>query len=373
VSTRVSLDVSAVPARPAGAGRYIAELVRHLGIRDDLDLTLLARGGDGRRWQDLPGHAHVRAVAPNSRPLRLAWEQVGLPSILRRIGPQVHHGPHYTMPRLGSTPVVVTIHDKTFFDHPEWHERSKVVLFRRAIALATRRAAALVCVSHYTATRLRERFGELTVTVIPHGVDHARFHPEPEAADQEVLNRLGVPADFVAFVGTLEPRKDVPSLVRAFDEVAGSHPEVQLVLAGQTGWGVDTLERAIAASRHRDRIVRTGFIPDAAVPALLRRARAVVYPSLAEGFGLPALEALACGAPLVTTTGSAMEEVVDQVAALVPPGDVGALAASLVELLDPNSPRSRCFRQAGPKVAARYTWEASAEAHVELYQRVAGH
>jgi glycosyltransferase involved in cell wall biosynthesis len=346
------------------------EVARGLAARDDLDVTLVTRARDGRRWQDLPGRAEVRAVAPDARPLRLAWEQLRLPSLLSGIGAQVHHAPHYTMPERSKTPVVVTIHDMTFFDHPEWHERSKVVLFRRAIEVATKRAAALVCVSHFTAKRLRERFGEVPVTVIPHGVDHARFRPESEPDDRKVLDTLGVPRSFIAFVGTLEPRKDVPTLVRAFDRVADAHRDVHLVLAGHAGWGVEGVEAALAGIKHRGRVVRTGFIPDAAVPALFRQARVVAYPSLEEGFGLPALEALACGAPLITTTGSGMEEVVERVASFVPPGDIDGLAEALDTLLT-SAERTAHLRKAGPEVAARYTWGACVEMHAELYRHTA--
>ena len=118
-------------------------------------------------------------------------------------------------------------------------------------------------------------------------------------------------------------------LVAAFDLVAAADPDVVLVLAGQTGWGMAETERALAAARHADRIVRTGYLPDAAVPALLRQAAVVAYPALEEGFGLPALEALACGAPLVTTEGTAMAEMAGAAALLVPPGDVDALAEAL--------------------------------------------
>ncbi len=116
-------------------------------------------------------------------------------------------------------------------------------------------------------------------------------------------------------------------LIAAFDQVARAHPDAVLVLGGQTGWGMAETERALAAARHPERIVRTGYLPDEAVPALLRQAAVVAYPALEEGFGLPALEALACGAPLVTTEGTAMAEMAGGAALLVPPGDVGALAA----------------------------------------------
>ena len=171
------------------------------------------------------------------------------------------------------------------------------------------------------------------VVVAPHGVDHRRFTPlEPaEGADRALLAALGVPVDrpLVAFVGTLEPRKGVAPLVAAFDQVARAHPDAVLVLGGQTGWGMAETEHALAAARHPERIVRTGYLPDEAVPALLRQAAVVAYPALEEGFGLPALEALACGAPLVTTEGTAMAEMAGGAALLVPPGDVAGLAGAL--------------------------------------------
>jgi glycosyltransferase involved in cell wall biosynthesis len=137
------------------------------------------------------------------------------------------------------------------------------------------------------------------------------------------------------------------------------------VLAGQTGWGLAETERALASARHADRVVRTGYVPDPAVPALLRQAAVVAYPALEEGFGLPALEALACGAPLVTTEGTAMAEMSGAAALLVPPGDVAALAHALAEGLV--SGRGTERRALGLAVAGERTWEASVAAHVEAY------
>jgi glycosyltransferase involved in cell wall biosynthesis len=383
----VSLDVSAVPESPAGAGRYTLELATALLERPEVALTLVSRRHDHRRWEALVAAAGgptgttagqagtVAAVAPGPRPLRLVWEQVGLPGYLRRAAPDVHHGPHYTMPERTGRPVVVTVHDCTFFDHPEWHERSKVLLFRRAIRVAARRADAVVCVSATTAERLAEVCPvSAPVVVAPHGVDHRRFSPgEAEAgADDGALRGLGLDPDrpMILFVGTMEPRKNVPALVRAFERIADAHPDAVLVLAGQRGWGADEVERAVlAAERHLDRIVRTGYVPDQAVPALLRKAAVVAYPSLAEGYGLPALEALACGAPLVTTSGTAMAELAGDAALLVPPGDTEDLAAALDAVLSDGDGRVAERRRLGLAVAAARTWASSAERHVEAYRR----
>jgi len=371
---RITLDVSAVPDAPAGAGRYTIELASALAARGDLSVTVTARRADAERWRALAeGRLDVLARAPAPRPLRLAWEQLGLPAVLARARPDVHHGPHYTMPERSPVPVVVTIHDCTYFDHPEWHERSKVVLFRRAIRVAARRAAALVCVSETTARELAAACRvDAPVVVAPHGVDHGRFSPDPPSpgSDDAALRALGIDPGcrFVLFTGTIEPRKDVPTLVRAFSALADEEPDLTLVLAGRPGWRSGPLEEALSASAHRDRIVRTGYVGDDAVPALLRKAAAVAYPSLAEGYGLPALEALACGAPLVTTRGTAMAELAAGAATLVEPSDPVALAEALAAVLRSGAPDAARRREAGLEVAAARTWGASAERHVEAYR-----
>ncbi len=366
----LALDVSAVPSRPGGAGYYTIALAQGLARSDDVTLTLVARRGDEERWHEAAPRAAVRAAVPPSRLGRLAFEQSGLSSVLRSLGVQVHHGPHYTMPARSPVPCVVTIHDCTFFDHPEWHQSSKSAFFRRAIRRAALQAGALVCVSQVTADRLRDCCEvRAPVVVAPHGVDHQRFSPvEPaEGADRALLGSLGVPADapLVAFVGTLEPRKGVAPLVSAFDQLAQTDADAVLVLGGQSGWGMADTERALAQARHADRIVRTGYLPDHAVPALLRQASVVAYPALEEGFGLPALEALACGAPLVTTEGTAMAEFAEGAALLVPPGDAGALTGALRTALDQGRTTER--RARGITVAGKRTWEASVAQHVRAY------
>jgi glycosyltransferase involved in cell wall biosynthesis len=370
VPLELSLDVSAVPAHPGGAGHYTMALAQGLAAQPHVALTLVARRGDTGRWRVLTDGTPCRDAVPRSRPVRLAFEQLGLPTLLRSIGASLHHGPHYTMPERSPIPCAVTIHDCTFFDHPEWHVRSKAAFFRRAIRRAAQRAAVLICVSQTTADRLYASCPvRAPVVVAPHGVDHARFAPDEPAAgaDRAALAALGIPDErpLLVFVGTLEPRKGVASLVAAFDRIARADADVVLVLGGQPGWGLDETEEALGAARHRDRIVRTGYLPDAAVPALLRRAAAVAYPALEEGFGLPALEALACAAPLVTTEGTAMAEFAGDAALLVPPSDVDALTDALHAALDEGRNTARTAR--GLAVAATHTWEATVHRHLHAY------
>jgi glycosyltransferase involved in cell wall biosynthesis len=374
--TEVGIDVSAIPADPRGAGRYVIELVRALDRRGTIGLHLSTRKDDGDRWQSMAPSADVRPVVPISRARRLAWEQVASPRFVDRWGIDVHHGPHYTMPEVARVPKVVTIHDLTFFDHPEWHEKVKVAVFKRAIRSAVQLADALVCVSGATARRLIELLDpQCPVHVIPHGIDHDLFRADGDAAaDHAALAALGVRPPYVAFWGTLEPRKDLATLVRAFDAVAPEHPDLHLVVGGGSGWGNEPFEVACAASPHADRIVRTGYLDDAVIPALVRRAEVAVYAAIEEGFGLPALEALACGAPVVTTAGSVMEELTGGVPWVAPAGDAAALADRFREILDPSAGAAgeRARRRAlGLEVAGRYSWDATAEAHERVYSEVA--
>ena len=360
----ISLDVTAVPARPAGAGRYIFELARGLGGNAELQTTLFARGDDAFRWEGLA--LDVEAVAPRSRPQRLLWEQVRLPAALKKHGIAVHHAPHYTMPERTKTPVVVTIHDMTFFDAPQWHEKSKVLVFQHAIKAAVKRATGLIAVSQDTADRVRARFGDLDVAVIPHGIDHVRFTVEEQPGERVELTKAGIPQEYIAFVGTIEPRKNLPNLIRAFDRLAVEHPSLHLVIAGQRGWALDEFDRTLAASPNKHRILLPGYLSEPLIPALLRNARAVAYPSLAEGFGLPALEALACGAPLVAGSGSALDEVTNGGAILVDQQDIDALTAGLEQAI---SEDREAARTRGPAAARPFRWESAVQKHIEVYRK----
>jgi glycosyltransferase involved in cell wall biosynthesis len=379
---RVLLDVSAVPARPVGAGVYTIAIASGLATRSGTELHLVTRRRDRARWRDIAPGAELHSLAPDRRPTRLAWEQAAGHRVTRTIRPDVWHAPHYTMPLRSTVPTVVAMHDLTFFDHPEWHERSKVVYFRRMIAAAARRADVIVTGSHDAARGLRARFqvrGE--IVVVHHGVDHSRFAPagddapgdaqgaaQGEAKDWAALARHGIARPYIGFASTIEPRKDVPTLVRAFARIAAAHPGLQLVVAGGDGWGMAQARAAIESSGVATRVLRPGYLDDATLAALFRRAEVVAYPSLVEGFGMPALEALASGAPLVTTSGSALEEVVGDAALLVPPADPDALAHALATVLDDAAVAAR-LRAAGPKRAATFTWERSIDAHLDAYRR----
>jgi len=364
--TRVAVDATAVPARLTGAGVYVARVLAELAARDDLELEAFCAPGSAGALA-APG-LRLRPVrlAGAGRPARIAWTQLLAGRAARRAGAGLLHGVHYELPLRSGLPQVVTVHDLTLLTHPEWHEASKVRYFgwamRRAVAAATR----VLCVSATTAADLTERLGVPgdRVDVTPLGTD---LRPAADSQVAELRRRLGLDGPYLLGLGTVEPRKDLPTLVRAFAALAAELPH-RLVLAGLAGWGAGELEAAVAASGVADRILVTGYVADADKAALLTGADVFGYPSRYEGFGLPVLEAMACGTPVVTTTGGSLPEVAGDAATLIDPGDEDALAAAIAKLVtDPPARQDAAAR--GLARAATFTWKRCAELTATAYTR----
>ena len=358
IGLKVLLDATSLPPQRTGVGRYLTELTCELGQRDGIELHVLAKPRDVRGFDEAGAVVHTAAV--RTRPQRIAWERVAVARRSRAIAPDVFHGPHYTVPRGLGCPAVVTFHDPTMFTHPRVHERSKVVYFTRAARTGVRRARRVIAVSEYAKRGAVEHAGADPdrTDVVPLGVDLKRYAPGSAPAREP----------YILFVGAIEPRKDVPSLIDAFARLDTGH---RLVLAGLPAWGSDAVDRAIDVHGVRDRVEVTGYISEHDKIALLRGADVFVYPSLAEGFGLPVLEALACGAPSITTTGSAPEEVAGDAALLVPPGDVAALRDALERVLGDAS-FADDLRRRGPERARSFPASATADGTIASYRRAAG-
>ncbi|MEO8829614.1 glycosyltransferase family 1 protein, partial [Lapillicoccus sp.] len=257
-------------------------------------------------------------------------------------------------------------------DH-ELHLGVKGRFFRGWTRVAGRRADALVAPSEATRAEVVRHTGTPpeAIAVVPHGVDHDRFRPPSPAAVHDVRGWLGLrPREaYVAFLGTLEPRKNVPALIQAFVTACGalSEPPV-LVLAGGRGWD-EGIDPALAAVPEGLTVIRPGFVPDLLVPALLGSAEVVAYPALGEGFGLPVLEAMACGAPVLTTRRLSLPEVGGDAVAYAVTPDASDIADALARLLADPAERAR-LGAAGLKRASGFTWEATARGHFAVYERV---
>jgi glycosyltransferase involved in cell wall biosynthesis len=369
----VLVDATAVPADRGGVGRYVDSLVAALDS-DGARLAVVCQPRDAELYGELAPHARVVTACEQvaTRTARLTWEQATLPVLARRLGVHVVHSPHYTLPLVNSVASVVTLHDATFFTDSMLHSSVKARFFRAWTRASLRRATLCVVPSRSTAAELvrvadadRRR-----IHVAYHGVDTERFHPpSPEEADTvRARLRLGR-TPYVAFLGALEPRKNVPALIRGFARACRDRREPPaLVLAGQPGWDTQ-IERALEAVPHRIRVIRAGYLPFENLAGFLGGAALVAYPSLGEGFGLPVLEAMACGACVLTTSRLSLPEVGGDAVAYCGIG-AGDIATGLAELLDDPARRS-VLSTAAQQRSKDFTWAASAAAHREVYQRAA--
>ena len=368
---RVLVDATAVPADRGGVGRYVDGLIAALAA-GGADLALVCQRADAERYGRMAPAAEVvpGPAAIAHRPARLAWEQTGLPLVAQQVDAQVVHSPHYTMPLRSGRPVVVTVHDATFFTEPDLHSSVKGTFFRSATRTALRRASRVVAPSKATRDELvRVLSADATkVDVAYHGVDQGTFHVPTEAEKARVQARLGLAGQsYIAFLGMLEPRKNVPGLVRGWVKACeGRELTPALVLAGGSGWD-DTIDATIAEVPSHLRVLRPGYLRFTDLPGYLGGATLVAYPSHGEGFGLPVLEAMACGAPVLTTDRLSLPEVGGDAVAYTEP-DPDSIAANLTALLDDPDRRAQ-LGEAGHVRSLEFTWAASAEAHMAAFTR----
>jgi glycosyltransferase involved in cell wall biosynthesis len=282
------------------------------------------------------------------------------------------HMPNYSMPLRPGRPTVVTIHDLAFFTDPERYTPMSGMSLKSATKTAARQATRLIVPSNATRDELVRVLGidQGRIDVAYHGVDHRLFHRPDEAQVSKLTARLGLHGKaYVAFLGSLTPRKNAPALVRGWAAaVEDMEDPPALVLAGGGGWS-EELDDAITSVPARLRLIRPGYLPFADLPGFLGGALVVAAPSRGEGFGLPVLEAMACGAPVLTTYRASLPEVGGQAVAYTEP-DADAIAVALRALLD-DPERRDALAAAGYARAQEFTWAASAAAHVASYKRAA--
>lgn len=398
---RVAFNAALLREPYSGVEVMIHETACALAVHGTLPYCIYTPHSDTR---PIPSSARVqvRAVAANrTRLRRILWEQCVLPRLLRREDAQVLHAPAYVAPLATHCPVALTVHDLHVFTHPQFCTAANRLHYRLLLPLSIRRAAAITVYSEHVRRTLLVRFptAEAKTHVIPPGLPARFLQPTSEAARAIVRARLRLPPRFLLFVGDLAPRKNLSGLLAAFDLLRVQNPDLHLVLAGAPaasgqppgvaeirppapnvrvgGWSAAmpgiplpqpgaTAERAFRRTDMTDRLHWLGYVPPDDLPAVYALAEALVCPSFDEGFGLPTLEAMACGCPVVCSPGGAAE-VCGETALVCDPASPASIAEAVQTLRrDPALRRARV--EAGLRRAAQFRWEDTVQKLEALYQ-----
>lgn len=309
---------------------------------------------------------------PVRQPLtRIAWEQTALPLALRRIQADLVHGLVNTLPLATSVPGVVTVHDLSFLRMPAYFPRPKQLYLAHLCRVSVRKARRVIAVSEQTAADIRSQFGidSRRVEVVYNGVSE-RFRPLPDEDVSAFRQRMALPPRFLLYVGTLEPRKNLPHLLRAYADwqaasVAGR--ETALVLAGAKGWYYQEIFRLVAELALKEHVYFPGFLPEDDLPLWYNAADGFVYPSLFEGFGLPVVEAMACGVPVICSDTPSLQEVAANAALVVPAQDRRALQDALARLFTEPGLAAE-LRRHGLLRARQFSWERAAIETINVYE-----
>jgi glycosyltransferase involved in cell wall biosynthesis len=378
---RIAIDYSAAVNQRAGVGRLVRNQVLALAEFDQVnDYRLVyARPNRGSR----PQFPHARnfarrEVGIRERWLTIMWHRANVPLPADWLsGPvDLYHSPDFVLPPLRHARGILTVHDLAFLMRPECADERLRAYLEEVVPRSVRRADFIIADSENTRNDLVVLLGvqPASIAVVPGGVEE-RFAP---VTDVEQLRRarrqLGVgDSPFVLAIGVIEPRKNLNRLMDAFFALKerGAVPaDLKLVLAGGKGWLFDGIFEHHAASPIRDEILMPGFVPDELLPAIYSAAEVLAFPSLYEGFGLPILEAMACGTPVVASRASCLAEVAEGAALMVEPTNVDGLSSALEQVLTDTALRARLIAQ-GRQRASEYTWRGAAEQLLEVYQRVA--
>jgi glycosyltransferase involved in cell wall biosynthesis len=351
---------------------YAIELVRAMMERDPRDgYAVFTRGpwfddaAAGRRnWR-------VEHVGASSRRRRLWWEQARLPGELARLSIHVLHSTHHTLPlRPMEVKRVVTLHDVTFFRIPRRYPPVRRAYMRTVTRLSARVADAIIVPSQASRDAAVNALGvsPAKITVVYEAAAE-RYRPVPASESAAVRARYGVEAPYVLSVGSREPGKNRGRLVRALRELRDVGIDRRLLIAGQPAWSYEWEDRLVDALGMRDRVIFAGYVPDDDLPALYSGCDAFAFPSLFEGFGVPVLEAMACGAPVVTSDVGATAEIAGSAAVLVDPQSVASIRDGLQRALTDEGLR-RDLVAFGRARAAQFSWRRAAHETYAVYDRV---
>lgn len=370
--TRIAIDYTSAIQQRAGIGRYTRHLITALAALDHTTHYVLFSAGRDPLPPAWPANFTRRELPISDRYLSIIWQRLRLPLPVELFTGRVdvYHSPDFVLPPLIRARKVLTVHDLSFIRYPECSSPALLQYLVHSVPPSVRRADYLLADSLSTKHDLIELLGipEERVTVVYAGYD-PRFHPQAQAKDRAVHEQYGIRGPYILGLGTLQPRKNFCTLVRAYNQLVYEHhiPH-KLVIGGGKGWLYNDILTTTQELGLEERVVFPGFVADEHLPALYRGAELFAFPSLYEGFGIPILEAMGCGTPVVTSNTSSLPEVAGDAALCVDPQDSAALADAIWQVLSDDTLR-QTLRQRGLERVKLFTWEKAAIALLEVYRR----
>lgn len=358
--------------RNAGINRYIYNLLLNLPLVDGDNRYTVFLGE--RRF---PAHPHLTIrtsrLSTMRPPVRIFWEQVLQPLALKMEKIDLLHSLAFVIPLTSTCPAVVTVYDLSFLLYPDRFKPFRRLYLSLFTRLSVRRAKGIIAISENTrrdVMRLLQVPAHKIEIAYP-GVDES-YHPLPPEEIESFRQRRGLPRRVILFVGTLEPRKNIGHLLEVYKRLIRQTPEAEnqpkLVIVGAKGWFYEEIFARVETLNLKDQVILPGYVPHEELPLWYNVADVFVYPSLYEGFGLPPLEAMACGTPAIVADTSSLPEVVGQAGLIVPPQDVDVWVEAIREVLDDEALR-QTMRQQGLSQAARFSWTRMAQQTVRAYRR----
>jgi glycosyltransferase involved in cell wall biosynthesis len=371
---RIGIDGIPLAAAKTGVGHYTFELAHHLASgsqSDEFELVSPFPFIESVLNQESQLPPNLKLVQARTSPLRKHWWTIGLPLYARQASFDLFHGTNYNVPLWNRCRTVMTIHDLSLFLYSETHEDHLVARARMRLPTMIRTATKIITpsetVKEEVSTHLK--VNEEKIVAIPEAA-RPGFVRKSGKEVSALKRKLRIDDQFVLFVGTIEPRKNLITLIRAFEEIIRATAlRPQLVIAGKEGWRNNELFAYLKGTAAAERLRFTGYVSDEELAALYSACSVFVYPSLYEGFGLPLLEAMACGAPVITSQIPSIRETVGSAARLVVPTDTGGLAQAIVKVLEDPAERAHLATE-GQKRAAAFTWQKTAEATMKVYREV---
>ncbi len=373
---RVAWDNSLAKRNPTGTGVYATQLIRELTAKPDVALQVFEGWDPAKRK---PGEFGSQGIlARGARALKgLAWSHGYFPHLLRTGKFDLLHSPSFVVPFRCPCPSVATIFDVSFLIFPEHFERRWRTYMKLIMPSVLRSVSAVICISENAKQDLLKfyKVSPDKVHVVYCGIDHAQFHPGA-LLDQQWAQSVGLHKDYVLHVGLLSQRKNIPTLLRAVAALRaqGRFEDLQLVLAGpdlSVLTGATEIYDTIRDQGLGEVVVLAGFVPDECMPGLYAQARLLAMPSIYEGFGLPVLESMASGVPVVASNTSSLPEITAGAAILAPPQDEHAWAEGIAEILE-NPAKAEDLRRKGLARAQQFSWQRAGEETVAVYRTVAG-